>query len=283
MFGSERVLHAAAPAAPPGDVDGDGLHDVLEERLGLDPNKVDSDGDGYGDTEEISRHSLAADASSIPGPKPVSANLVVYQVGSQVYLVSVLYSADGDLASKPLGMGARIGTQLRQAPVSFFTKNATITNSPGKVVGSAVSVIDAPLDPLLLVRFGSLSFFTVISNTQGKKVSAGVANLALKHGVVVQYIPANTTSIAAMSSRSHSPAPTSYYGPVNANAILEWTPGEICGQTTAVAATIGPVVVNEVVAAGCEAGWDSYCDPGCAATVGDTFNSVDPVALIASN
>jgi len=47
-----------------------------------------------------------------------------------------------------------------------------------------------------------------------------------------------------------------------------------------VAATIGPVIVQEVVDAGCEEGWDAYCDPGCAATIGTTVETLDPGALI---
>lgn len=282
LASQERLLHAATPAAAPDDSDGDGLHNVLELRLGLNPNTFDSDSDGYSDPEELARHSLGDDPSSIPGSKPVSVDLVVYQIGPQVQLVSVLYSADGDLASKPLGMGARVGLEVRLAPVSYFTKNAKISYSPGKLKGSAVSVIDAPLPPLLLERFGSLSFFTTIANEQGQKVSAGVANLALIQDVVVQYIPAGL-SLAASSRPGQSTVPNSFYGPVDANAVLEWTPGEICGQTTVIAATMGPVVVQEVVAAGCDPGWDSLCDPGCAATVGTTIQTVDPVALLVSN
>jgi len=272
------ALHAAAPApvsSGSGDADSDGLPDVLEVRLGLNPDKDDTDGDGVCDAEELARHSLGTDPTSLPSSAPTTVNLVAYQDGGPVHLVTVVYAADGNLATKTLGMGARIGNKVRQAPVAYFTQNATFTNLPGKSIGSAILVIDAPLDPLLLVRFESLSFYSSIA-VNGKKVGAGVVNLALKRGVEVEYIPSGILAVGV----GRATLSNSFYGPVDTNAVLEWVPGEICGQTTAVAATMGPVIVEEVIEAACEPGWDSYCDPGCAASVGETIQSIDPAALI---
>ncbi|HVS19590.1 MAG TPA: hypothetical protein VMT18_13385, partial [Planctomycetota bacterium] len=138
--------------------------------------------------------------------------------------------------------------------------------------------VDAPLDPTLIDRFPSISFYSLIQSN-GQNVDAGVTNLASLNGVVVEYTYGGIVS-SALGRAGAMPA-TSTYGPVDADTILpDWTPGEICGQVLAVAATLGPVIVEEVVAAGCEPGWDSYCDPGCAATVGDTVERLDPVGLI---
>lgn len=276
-IGTEPVLHAAVAAGSSGDQDGDGLPDALEMRLGTSPTVTDSDGDGIGDAEEVARHSDPADPSWLPVPADVSINLVPYVENGVTHLVTVMYAADGSFANKPFSMGARIGTTVRTAPLIYFTKNANFTSLVGKFAGSAIQVVDSPLDPTLLLRFPSISFYSLIQSN-GKKVDAGVTDLALIDGVVVEYTSGGMLA-AAVGRGSFAPA-ASFYGPVDSSAILEWTPGEICGQTTAVAATLGAVIIEEVVDAGCEPGWDSYCDPGCAATVGETLQRLDPVALI---
>jgi len=43
---------------------------------------------------------------------------------------------------------------------------------------------------------------------------------------------------------------------------------------------VGAVVTQEVIAADCMPGWDTYCSPGCVNTVGNTIRSIDPAALI---
>ena len=37
---------------------------------------------------------------------------------------------------------------------------------------------------------------------------------------------------------------------------------------------------QEVVAAYCIEGWDGYCPPTCAASVGSTYSTLDPIGLI---
>lgn len=274
----DRVLHAAAVAGVGGDLDGDGLPDALEQRLGCNPTSVDSDGDGVGDIEEVARKSDPAEASWLPLPSTVAINLVPYVDGGVTRLLTVMYAADGNFNNKPFSMGARIGKTVRTAPLIYFTKNASFSSHTGKVAGSAVFVVDSPLEPTLLERFDSISFYSLIK-LNGVKVDAGVADMALIDGVVVEYTRGNL--IASTPGRLAGPTPSfGVYGPVDADAILEWTPGEICGQTTAVQATLGPVIIEEVLDAGCEPGWDSFCDPGCSATVGETVQRLDPAALV---
>lgn len=273
----ETVLHAAVVTGPSGDLDADGLPNTLELRLGTSPTVADSDGDGIGDGEEVARHSDPADSTWLPVPAGVTINLVPYVENGITHLVTVMYAVDGSFANKPFSMGARIGTVVRMAPLIYFTKNASFSSLTGKIAGSSILVVDSPIDQTLLERFPSISFYSLIQNN-GKKIDAGVTDLALIDGVVVEYTSGGMLA-AAVGRGGFAPA-ASYYGPVDSAAILEWTPGEICGQTTAVAATMGAVIIEEVVDAGCEPGWDSYCDPGCAATVGETLQRLDPVALI---
>ncbi len=274
------VLHAS-PATSPGanDSDGDGLADALEVLNGLAPDKPDTDRDGYSDSEEIARHSSALDAGSIPVPgETLSLNVLVYQDNGPVRPVSVMYAADGDFNSKQIAMGARVGKSVRSVPVGFFTMNGTIKVVTGQKQGSSVMVIDGAVDPEHVYRFGSLSFYTTLAHG-GPPLVAAVVNVADKDGVIVEY---KVSGVAPLAQRGQSSAGTgtASYSPIDSEVPSEWIPGQICAQTTAVAATLGPVIVQEVLQAGCEDGWDTFCDPNCSATAGTTIQTVDPAALI---
>ncbi|HVS17712.1 MAG TPA: thrombospondin type 3 repeat-containing protein, partial [Planctomycetota bacterium] len=133
------VLHAAVIGTAD-DLDGDGLPNLLEQRLGTDINLVDSDGDGVSDAEEVARHSDPTDPFSIPAPGSVAINLVPYIQGGATHLVTVIYAADGNFSNKPYSMGARIGETVRTAPLIYFNKNATYSSQQGKAAGSKVMV-----------------------------------------------------------------------------------------------------------------------------------------------
>jgi Bacterial TSP3 repeat len=269
-------LHAATASRPTTDLDGDGLADALELRLGTASDEADTDGDGISDAEEVARGSLPTSSNSTPNPDPLGVGLQVYQTGGPLQLVSVFYIADGNLATKTISMGARVGSVVRTAPVSYFTKGAKFTTLSGSEAGSSVLVIDAPVQPQLVQRFGSMSFFTTLAN-QGKVSSAGVVNVAWK-GLLLEYIvEAYPTAVQT----GHGGFSTGRYEPIDPSAVpTDWTPDAICAQGMTIAASVGPVVIQEVVEASCETGWDAYCDPGCSATVGSTVETLDPGALI---
>lgn len=279
-FGSGELtppLHAAAPASSY-DTDGDGLPDLLELRLGLLPDQLDSDGDGYEDAEEVARKSDGMDASSVPASGPISAALEVYQDGGPLRPVSILYSADGEFGDKPIAMGARVGQVLRYAPVSYFmSMGGSSLYVPGKKAGSRLLVIDGTFEVAHITRFGSLSIFTTISH-DGLVVSADVSNVADVAGTVVEV---NLTKVPGPSMATGGSGGVARYGPVNSSTVPgDWTPGQICAQTVVVSGTVGAAVISEVIDASCESGWDSYCDPNCSGTVGTTFEVLEPGALI---
>ena len=272
------VLHAATQSNDRNalaDLDGDGLVDALELRLGTSITRSDSDADGYSDAEELARGSVPTNALSKPGLDPVGVALVAYQKGGPLQLVSVLYVGDGDVASTSVSMGARVGSVVRKAPVSYFTQGAVQTTQSGSDAGSLVVVIDAPLDPQLVHRFGSLSFFTTLSH-QGKVAAAGVVNIVSKHGLLLEYVVQ-----VGPAPLGGEPPSLGHYEPLDNEVVpKDWLAGQICMQSMVIAATVGPVIVQEVVEAECQSGWDAYCDPGCPATVGTTVETLDPGALL---
>jgi len=269
-------LLAATSSRPAADFDGDGLPDALEMRLGTAPGQADTDGDGFSDAEEVARGSSPTSPNSTPSPDPLGVALHVYQIGGPLQLVSIFYIGDGNLATKSISMGARVGSVVRTAPVSYFTKGAQFTTLPGSETGSTVLVIDAPVQPQLVQRFDSMSFFTTLSNA-GKVSSAGVVNVAWK-GLLLEYV---VDSYPTAVQSGHGGFTTGRYEPIDPGAVPpDWTPDQICAQGMTIAASVGPVVIQEVVEASCESGWDAFCDPGCPATVGSTVETLDPGALI---
>ena len=89
-------LQAASTGAQPlQDSDGDGLHDLLENRLGTNPQSADSDGDLVSDLEEytVGRDPLKAEPLVGELTEPhVRVNL--YQAGGLVYLQGMVSHKD---------------------------------------------------------------------------------------------------------------------------------------------------------------------------------------------
>lgn len=271
------ALQASTSSRSGTDLDGDGLADHLELRLGTSTARTDSDGDGVSDAEEVARGSLATNPSSVPSADPLGVGLEVYQHAGPLKLVSVFYLGDGDLASKTISMGARVGATVRTLPISYFTQGAQFTTLAGSDPGSVVLVIDAPVDPLLVQRFGSMSFFTSLKS-QGKVTDAAVVDVAWK-GLMLEYLVEKMPT--AILGHQTGGVSTARYEPIDPTAVPpDWVPDQICAQAMSVAASVGPVLIQEVIEAGCESGWDSYCDPACPATAGTTVETLDPGALI---
>jgi len=42
----------------------------------------------------------------------------------------------------------------------------------------------------------------------------------------------------------------------------------------------GPVMLHQVIEADCLQGWDTFCVSNCSASLGSTYETVDPIALI---
>jgi hypothetical protein len=276
------VLHAAAPTASP-DNDGDGLPNLVEDNLGTSRDRPDSDGDGYWDAEEVARQSDPTDRKDIPKATPASIGMGIYEQGKDLRPVFALYVADGNVRSTEMKIGVRVGQTLRYMPLSFFTKNATLVKSPTVQAQSTVLVLDTQLDSRFVHTYGDLSVFTTL-DYRDSTISADAVDLFSSNGVIVQ------TSITAFHSPAANPTlklgqgVAGVYQPLGNTGGLppsNWKSGKVCSQGMVVVGVVGAVVVQEVVAASCDAGWESSCDPAaCASSIGGTVQMVDPVALI---
>jgi hypothetical protein len=278
------VLHATPPASP--DSDGDGLPDAVEAHLGTSPDRVDSDGDGYWDAEEIARQSDPNKKNATPVSIPSSVGLGVYEKGKNLHPVAVMYIADGDIRSADLKMGLRLGKQLRDMPIGFFSKGATVTQAPSFNSQSKVLVFDMTMPSKHVHRFGDMSVYAKV-DYRGSIISADALNLWVSGGVIVEsditgfHSPAPAPSLNTLSPGQGT---TGVYHPLGGGSGSppppSWKSGSVCAQAMVVVGVVGSVVVQEVVSADCESGWESYCDSSCSATVGKMINMVDPVALV---
>lgn len=278
------VLAAGTPLSS--DSDGDGLPNVLEPEFGCDAYHVDTDGDGYSDTEELARRSSPSQSSSIPGNAPASLGLAVTANGLNFRLVTMIYLADGSLTNKTLKLGVIKSSTPVYLPKAALGTSASLTVVPAAVPGQLVAVYESPLSATILRGSGAAAVFSMLSGPGGLKVADAV-NLAKISDVVCQRFvlttqPGGSTGTTLqVSSQQGTGAGGVVFKPIaGGSPPATWTPGEICNQTTSLVGYSGAAAIEEVVAAGCESGWDAYCDPTCSASVGTTITILDPAVLV---
>lgn len=261
------------------DDDGDGLSTTLELVIGTDPFFPDSDVDGYADAEEYARHSDPISPWSTPLNAEVSVGMGATKSPDGIHAIAVMYVQDGDISDNQLSLGMMINGVMMPIP-AFVIGTPTITTVPTCVPGELVLVYEYVLNPCIMRRTGEASIFTTLG--AGTTVGADALNLKLSATVVLQRLevvsePGNSPGTTVMSSQS---AGGSVFRPLGGSMIpAGWTAGEICSQTTTTVGYTGAAVTQEVTSASCQGGWDAYCDPGCAATVGTTIHTVDPGVL----
>ena len=277
--GPQAGLQAAStgPAALQ-DTDGDGLHDLLEVRIGTLPTMVDTDGDGASDLEEfvVGRDPLAPEPLSGEFTEPkVRCNL--YEVGNLVYLQGMV-AHQGAItqtwlgAVTPTGEAWTSGTPLLNhlqevrtlqtglSSVSISTFTLAIPKQVLKAVlpASLVLLVQADgvfaADQLRLVKLAPSDEIMELRELQNAHQSPG-------GGGVQGLFPA-------------APSPT---------VVIETVGNEVCVQVLAANGTLGMGRMLYTVA-------DAYCDflPGavcltdCRLSAGDTVVGVDIPGLLGS-
>jgi len=271
---------AAEVLQPSADTDGDGLVDELESVLGTWPCQADTDGDSFSDLEEVARESNPLDSSNFPLTLDPSVAMVGFQLGRRVHIATLVFVPDGNLHTKCLRFGARVGEQMFPVSLAAMRGGAPIRVRNGSALGSKIVV----LDPLIraeavLARRGASVFATLAQ--QGTYLDAETCDFAALQGSLYQFVRISGAGMTMPApggtgiglGHAYRPIDPSNQSPSNAM-------GEICAQTTTVVRVVGAVVTHEVIAADCVPGWDTFCPPGCVNTVGSTVRSIDPAALI---
>jgi hypothetical protein len=272
-------VHAAALQASD-DADGDGLPDALELKLGTEIDLVDSDADGFSDSEEVARGSIPTRGTSVPGNEQVALSIDAYKQHDKIHALTALYFADGDLRSRVFTVGLLNGDALAPVPIQDFRGTRPIVVLPGSTPGSRVVMIDPVLPSSSMQLTGSLSFWATLAS-QGHYVAADAVNLTLVNGDIYEHV------FVGYHTGLPDPQPNvgmgvgGVYQPLGAGSSQSSaTQGEICAQTTVIVGMVGSVITQEVVAAHCVPGWDAYCSSACPQTVGSTIKVIDPATLL---
>lgn len=291
----EAAVQAVDNDSTVSDTDSDGLPDIVERLIGSNPERMDTDADGYSDTEEVARGSAPHYLHMRPGARRLSVGMTAFIEGDEIRVLTAVYVDGGDLDDVEYSMGALIMGQMVHFPHAYLTENARIGVVPARDRRDSVVLIDFPVRKSIVHGLGSLSIFCLAgSRSQGTVDTADSIDFFSSGGVatvrVVRYAPATQKLSQSMASASnagfagvvHLPIPdaTSEEAGGASSIPASWSPGEVCIQRSTTVGASGGIVTHEVVSADCVENWDSYCDPGCSTSIGQTYQTLDPVALV---
>ncbi len=270
-------LRAAPVNDPTLDFDGDGLPDAQEEVLHLMPFSADSDGDGYGDGEELARQTDPLDDESIPMSDAISCTLTARGGGDMLRLVIGIHEPEGEVGQSKMRIGALTSHGAVSVPLGRFLGYADIYTSEG-TDSSAVTMIDIPIQARFVHVHEQVTFFLAAGNqSEATFDAAAKVDVQSVDGVLmlVRPVQANLQSFQG-GGAIRQPIPQSS----SPSIPTTWIPGAICYQRSATVGANGAVVLKEIVEADCLQGWDTFCASDCASSVGMTYETIDPAALV---
>ncbi len=264
------------------DTDGDGLSDAQEQVLGTSALFADTDGDGFTDTEELARHSDPSDIKHTPLPAATDIAMTARGENGQLHLVVATYLADGNLAGREVQVGVMLGGRAFLLASQQTSSRATSSVHPAASPNGKLVVLDVPVNPTLAHIIGNMSgFCTLVSGSQ--VVGAAAVDLLVRDGVLVLLQDPGDIRPAAVLPMGGT-GYGSVYNPIppggGGDIPVTWVPGEICYQATVVVGVANGVTTREVVGADCLDGWDASCRADCSASIGETFDTFDPLGLV---
>lgn len=261
------------------DYDGDGLTDDQELVLGTFPFVADSDDDGYLDGEEVARQSDPQDIFSVPETEGISAALVARGEENDLRLVMCVHEPAGELFDSIIRLGALREGQIVTVPMGRVLGLSEVREIPG-TLGSRVITIELPVHPNFVHSAGRATFFLAAGNaTTLLYGSASKVDVTSTDGILLLQRVANAdqeTHATQGGGSIRQPIPSGAAPTVPST----WIPGAVCFQRSSVVGGAGAVVLHQVVEADCLPGWDTYCASDCTSTVGTTYETIDPAALI---
>jgi hypothetical protein len=278
----------ADPNDDPDDTDLDGMPNTQEFVLGTSQFVADSDGDGFLDAHELAFGTNPVDLLSMPqatGAADVQVGITARGEEGQLRLLVVLYSASGTFETSIMRVGALANGQIVSVPFHRLLPTADVRDIDLSLHGTTgstgmVRTIDLELNPVYVHTFGATTFFVAVSsNGQTTYSSAAKVDLASVQQTLVLRRDAYTTQQSSSTQGGGSlrqPIPTAGPGGVPGS----WVAGQICYQRSSVTGMVGAKVVHEITAANCLMGWDTFCPADCSASIGDTYETIDPATLI---
>ena len=288
VFGLEmrRPNVVRAEAIPSRDADGDGLPDRQEWILGTSPMLQDSDDDGFSDTEEFARGSSPLFPASIPLSAGLHVGMSARGEPDGLHGFIGVYLPDSSFRTVNLRIGVLSGRRLVYLPESFVEATATVEFAAADQPSASIALVDFHFPRAWVDHTGHLTMFATVGRVgSGSIDSVAVIDLFNIGGVVVLAMPDPTTTQASPFNGRGSAAVTgsTVYKPLTTggdDTPRGWTTEEVCFQESEPVALSGSIVTNEVISAECKSGWDGSCPSTCSQSVGTTYTSIDPAALI---
>jgi hypothetical protein len=311
VFGSSALLLLAAgvsatkplPAAGGGililaDADNDGLDDLLEFRIGSNPDEADTDGDGLSDLQEIM---VGTDFLTPDPPHGIPSSdtalyLNVYSLGAD-FIIEVY-------VLNHLGVSQFAMVRAREADQKSFSFGqlasflVDTTTFAAYDAGWQIDRVRFKLPISLVHGNGSISLAAMV--VADYAIMAQVVTLTSVDGVLSQLV----MDVQASSFNGHSNTNPTTLGnsgsgtgggggtsnprgglfptePTTDGPPLSGTLDEVCLQVLQPIAYLGAGRIEYQVA-------DAFCDPlagavcltGCSATLGDTIIGIDIVGLL---
>jgi hypothetical protein len=266
------------------DTDGDGLVDRQERVLGTLASTVDSDQDGFSDSEELARQTAPDYPQSYPEGGGLSVGLTAHGERDGLHAVIAVYLPNGNPRDVDIHIGTLVGRRVLLIPQPLFEAESTLTCVPAQDPQALVAIVDFRFDRSWVTGTGHLTMFaTVARRGAGNITSAAAIDLFDMAGVVTLAIPDAQPNHSFRVSRRSAAGQGTIYRPLTgggSDVPTGWATDQICYQMSQAVAVNGAVVTHEVVSSDCVSGWDGSCAPTCSSSVGSTFNSLDPVILI---
>jgi hypothetical protein len=284
--GAQPSLRASNPEIV--DSDRDGLPDAQEVVLGTSPFLADTDFDGWSDGEEVALQSSPFSALEVPGNvgSALSVGMSARGECGKVHLLAAVHIPDGVLDDKIVRFVLMRNGALLSVSTERLIAMSKMELAPG-LGGGLVATFDIGLPPLHVHTAGAVTWAVVVGREGDLRYhSAAVVDLVSNEGVVLwrrrgHLLPPNIGNSPIEQFQGdtggvHQPIPPGGTGEVP----LSWQPGQVCFQRSEVVGFNAPYVVSQIIDAQCVEGWDSFCDTDCPGTVGTTFETLDPGALI---
>lgn len=285
----ERPVSAFAVNLP--DADDDGLRDEFEKSMFTGMNAWDSDGDTWSDAEEFSMNSNPNDSLAFPTVIPrLSTNLTARGENGRLHVLSAAYFMDAqNVSGAHFELGVLIGRRYRKFSSDYVAVHGESHSVAARPIGSKVAFFEMSFPETLVPRGGRATFLAMLTMPGDIKPSAIARLDVLKDsgsGVLVveyssklmPYDPVTQTPIP--SGSVYIPIPTNSSGPTGV-VPLTWAPSKLCFKQTATVGRAGALLIQEVTAARCIDGFEGFCSPPiCFNTVGEQYQTIDPLALV---
>lgn len=277
--GPDAVLRASGPSSQPlVDSDGDGLHDLLELRLGTRYDQSDSDGDGASDLEEYlsRRDPLVPNPFSdalLDGP---SVRLNLYEEAGTTY-VQFFACFENDLSAASLGFGnqqfERWLPGMRALPSMLDRSVVQSAGAPSMHIIAATYPVDSgKLNAMLPGALG------VVALIDGQFVGDELPMIV---------VGAEAMEVRALDSQGQTPTTNSPLGLFPAmpepQPQRDGNANEVCVQQLLVAGSLnGGRLLYTVGEAYCDFLPTAVCVADCRLTEGDSVVGLDIPGLLGS-